>query len=81
MKGKILKDRKGVEIREGCVVRTKAFCNAGQDYERFKVIRVRNRLSVQRRDGWGNLRTYGVEYIQRWLRDDSMEVVAGASAE
>ena len=81
MRGQSLKDRKGVEIREGCTVRTKAFSANHQDYEYFKAVRVQRRLSVQRQDGWGNLRTYSVEYVQRWMRDDSMEVVLGAFSE
>ena len=81
MKGQILKDRKGVEIREGCTVRTKAFSADHKNYEYFKVVRVRRRLSIQRQDGWGNLRTYSVEYLQRWMKDDSMEVVMGAPAD
>ena len=81
MKGQILKDRKGMEIREGCTVKTKAFSADHQTYEHFKVMRIRRRLSVQKQDGWGNIRTYSVEYVQRWMKDDSMEVVLGASAE
>ena len=81
MKDKTLKDKKGVEIREGCTVRTTALSAGHQTYEYFKVVRVRRRLSIQRQDGWGNLRTYNVEYLQRWMRDDSMEVVLGTSSE
>lgn len=81
MKDKTLKDKKGVEIREGCTVRSKAFSANHQTYEYFKVVRVRRRLSIQRQDEWGNLRTYSVEYVQRWLKDDSMEVILGASPE
>lgn len=73
-----MKDRKGVEIREGCTVRTKALSAKRQNYEYFKVVRVRRRLSIQREDGWGNLRAYSIEYLQRWMKDDSMEVVLGA---
>ena len=79
MKDKVLKDRKGVEIREGCTVRTRVLSDSHQDYEYFKVVRVQRRLSIQRQDGWGNLRTYSVEYLQRWMKDDSMEVILGAS--
>lgn len=75
MKDKTLRDRNGVEIREGCTLRTKALSNGRQVYECFNVVRVRNRLSVRKKDPWGNLRTYSVEYILRWMGDDSMEVV------
>ena len=81
MKDKALKDRKGVEIREGYTVRTKVLSDGHQNYEYFKVVRVRRKLSVQRQDGWGNLRTYSIEYLQRWMKDDSMEVILGASLE
>ena len=74
MKSKILKDRNGAEIREGRLVRTKALSADGQDWELFKVVRVHGKLSVQKQDGWGNLRTYGIEYIQRWMKDESMEL-------
>lgn len=73
-----MKDRKGVEIREGCTVRTKALSAKRQHYEYFEVVRVRRKLSIQRQDGWGNLRAYSIEYLQRWMKDDSMEVVLGA---
>ena len=75
MKDKTLKDKNGVEIRESCVVRTKALSSDGQSYELFKVLRVHRKLSVQKRDGWGNPRIYGVAYILRWMKDESMEVV------
>ena len=81
MKNKPLKDRNGAEIREGCVIRTKALTldrNGARHYERFKVTRIRGRLCVQKRIGEKNLRTFSVEYIQRWLKDDSMEVVETA---
>ena len=78
MKGKILKDRKGMEIREGCTVRTKALNVGHRDYESFKVVRIRGRLCVQKRINAQNTRTFSIEYIQRWLKDDSMEVILGA---
>lgn len=81
MKDKILKDKKGVEIREGCTVRTRVLSDGHRHYEYFKVVRVRRKLSVQRQDGWGNLRTYSIEYLQHWMKDDSMEVILGASSE
>lgn len=84
MKEKILRDRNGVEIREGCTVQTKALTfdrNGERRYERFKVTRIRGRLCVQKRISAQNTRTFSVEYIQRWLKDDSMEVVLGASPE
>ena len=80
MKVRAAKDRKGVEIREGCTVKTKAFSEDRQEYEYFKVIVDHNRPCIQRRDMWGHPHTYSVDYIQRWLKDDSMEVVMGAPA-
>ena len=80
MQVRTAKDRKGVEIREGCTVKTKAFSEDREEYEYFKVIVDHNRPCIQRRDRWGHLHTYSVEYIQRWLKDNSMEVVMGAPA-
>ena len=81
MKEKTLRDRNGVEIREGCVVRTKALTidsRRVRSFESFKVVRVDGRLCVQKRISDENIRTFGVAYILRWLKDDSMEVVETA---
>ena len=72
-KENILRDKNGAEIREGCLIRTKALSGDRQEYEDFKVIRVRNKLSVQKRDMWGNVRTFAITYLQRW-KGDSLEV-------
>ena len=81
MKEKIVRDRSGVEIREGCTIRTKAL-SVGRDgshfYESFKVTRIRGKLCVQKQIDAKKIRTFSVEYIQRWLKDDSMEVVETA---
>ena len=78
MKEKILRHKNGVEIREGCVVRTKALTldsRRVRSYENFKVVRIDGRLCVQKRISDENIRTFGVAYILRWLKDESMEVV------
>ncbi|MBQ9492553.1 MAG: hypothetical protein IJR54_02305 [Oscillibacter sp.] len=73
-----MKDRKGVEIRKGCLVKTKALNAGHQHYEYFKVLQIQNRLSIQRQDLWGNMRTYSLAYLRDWMRDDTLEVVMGA---
>ena len=83
MKDKTLKDKRGVEIREGCTVRTKALTvdrDGVRSYESFKVVRIRGRLCVQKRINAQNTRTFSIEYIQHWLKDESMEVVMDAPA-
>ena len=70
-----LRDKNGAEIREGCLIRTKALSGERQEYEDFKVIRFRGKLNVQKRDMWGNVRTFSIAYLQRWKGDDSMEVM------